>query len=304
MKSNTHKYSEIFYSFQGEGNHTGKSTCWIRLFACNLTCAGFGQQNPTDPSTYIEPYKEFDVSLIETVEELPVWEYGCDSSYTWSKRFKHLMKEETAAQICDHIQEQLKHPSNPKGLFQNPTTKQWNHMAFTGGEPLLKFNQVAIVDILREFRDRDNMPKYVTIETNGTQPLIEELRDMIYCEYHEDEGREWFWSISPKLWSTAGEKPKKAIKPACVEQYAMYSPHGQLKYVVNGTDESWKEVENNTAMYRAREVEFPVYIMPVGATTEEQSESVIADIAVDAMKRGYHFSGRLHCYVFGNAIGT
>ena len=48
------------------------------------------------------------------------------------------------------------------------------------------------------------------------------------------------WSISPKLWSTAGEKPKKAIQPDVVGRYAFLSDKGQLKYVVNGSAESWR----------------------------------------------------------------
>lgn len=40
MASNTPKFniSEIFYSIQGEGLHTGKAAVFIRLFGCNLVC--------------------------------------------------------------------------------------------------------------------------------------------------------------------------------------------------------------------------------------------------------------------------
>lgn len=74
--------------------------------------------------------------------------------------------------------------------------------------------------------------------------------------------------------------------------------------MVNGTQESWDEVEENTRLFREAGVDWDVYIMPVGATKEEQEDPMIAEIAVEAMKRGYHVSGRLHCYVFGNQIGT
>lgn len=56
------KISEIFPSFQGEGPNTGKPCLWVRFFGCNLRCDGFGQQNPTDPSTYELPYKDLDIS--------------------------------------------------------------------------------------------------------------------------------------------------------------------------------------------------------------------------------------------------
>ena len=103
-KESTFKYSEIFHSFQGEGTKTGTSCAWIRFFLCNLQCDGFGQKDPTDPSTYVLPYQNFDVSSIKRIEDLPVWEYGCDSSYTWAKKYRHLAHDHTAAEICDRIQ--------------------------------------------------------------------------------------------------------------------------------------------------------------------------------------------------------
>ena len=39
-------------------------------------------------------------------------------------------------------------------------------MAFTGGESMM--SQTAIVDVMEEFRQQWNPPRYVTIETNGT----------------------------------------------------------------------------------------------------------------------------------------
>ena len=81
-------YSEIFHSIQGEGHYTGVPTAWIRFFLCNLQCNGFGQIDPTNPDTYELPFKDFDVSSVDKVEDLPVWDKGCDSSYTWAKKFK------------------------------------------------------------------------------------------------------------------------------------------------------------------------------------------------------------------------
>jgi len=307
-----YRYSEIFHSFQGEGEYTGRSTAWIRYFLCQLQCNGFGQKDPTDPSTYELPWEEFDVSQIKRVEDLPVWEKGCDSSYTWAKKYAHLVHRNTPAEICDLIQGVLKHESNPEGLFLNPTTLQYNHMAFTGGEPML--NQDATVAILTEFARRGNIPNYVTVESNGAKGFDKSgLNTYIHNNYvlandfiaeTNKPPREWFWSVSPKLWSTAGEKPSKAIKPEVVAAYAEASDHGQLKYVVNGTPDSWHEVEQYTKLYREAGVNWDVYIMPVGATKEEQEDPQIAEIAMEAMKRGYHVSGRLHCYVFGNQIGT
>ena len=65
-------YSEIFRSIQGEGVYTGVPTVWLRMFGCNLECNGFGQKDPTDPSTYVLPYQEIDLKDISVPEQLPV----------------------------------------------------------------------------------------------------------------------------------------------------------------------------------------------------------------------------------------
>ena len=67
--------------------------------------------------------------------------------------------------------------------------------------------------------------------------------------------------------------------------------------------EQWDELEDVVANFRAAGVKWPVYIMPVGATVEEQEMSA-GEVAEIAFKKGYNVSGRLHCYLFGNAIGT
>lgn len=299
-------YSEIFHSFQGEGKMTGTNTAWIRFFTCNLQCDGFGQKDPTDPSTYILPYKNLDVSQYSSVEELPVFEQGCDSSYTWSARYKHLAKKATAFEICDRIQATLAHETNPGGLFRHPMSRQLTDLAFTGGEPML--NQEAMVAIVEEFHNRNNNPDRVTVETNGTVAIKNAKFEQMLRDWYADVGDrisdEWFWSVSPKLFSTSGELAKKAIRPEVVAGYHFLSNKGQLKYVVNGTNQSWDEVEQATEAFRKEGVGWDVFIMVVGATKEQQESEHVATTAMEALKRGYHFSGRLHCSIFGNAIGT
>lgn len=295
--SKTYKYSETFYSFQGEGKYTGIPTAWIRFFLCNLQCNGFGQDEPTNPDSWELPYELIDVKDITRVEDLPVFEKGCDSSYTWAKKYRHLMHDKSADDIADELLDLC-----PERSFTHPKTKQPVHMAFTGGEPMLKQSQLAMVDIMQKLYNRGEIPAYVTVETNGTKPLTEELENFVE-DYIYDLGYEWFWSVSPKLWSTAGEKPSKAIQPEVVGSYAKLSKHGQLKFVVNGSDESWKEVEDNVEAFRAAGCNFPVYIMGVGGTLEGLKVSE-ADIAAEAIKRGYNYSSRVHVHVFGNLIGT
>ena len=293
----TLKYSETFFSAQGEGQYVGIPSLWMRFFLCNLQCNGFGQKDPTNPDTYELPYQTIDISDITNVFDLPVFDKGCDSSYTWSKKYKHLITDKTVIEAVDELTALL-----PHGKFIHPVTGQASHMVFTGGEPMIKGTQPGMIEVIEEFKRRHNKPQYVTVETNGTRPITDEFAEWIEKEYTSKENKEWYWSLSPKLWATAGEQSKKAIKPEVIGRYAEVSPKGQLKYVVNGTDESWQEVEENTKLFREAGCNYPVWIMGVGGTFEGlvQTEASIAD---EAIKRGYYYTSRVHVHIYGNAIG-
>jgi 7-carboxy-7-deazaguanine synthase len=293
MNEKKYRYSEIFgETIQGEGQYTGRPTAWLRVWGCNFECAGFGQDTPEDPSTYDLDYLNIDPSQYKSMEALPVFHRGCDSSYSWAKKFSHLAHQSTAAEICDKIEAVL-----PAGKFLHPTSKQWTHMAYTGGEPMM--SQTALVDVMQNFSERQNTPKFVTIETNGTQkarPAFEET-----FTNHANAGGELFWSVSPKLY-LSGEMWANAIKPEVLAQYKSISDHGQLKYVSNGTDRSWDEVARATDAFREAGIDWDVWIMPVGADREMQ-ESHQAKITEMAVARGYSVAARVHTWIFGNVIG-
>jgi len=293
----TLKYSETFFSAQGEGQYVGIPSLWMRFFLCNIQCNGFGQKDPTNPETYELPYETIDITNIDSVFDLPVFDKGCDSSYTWSKKYKHLITDKTVTEAVDELTALL-----PHGKFIHPATGQASHMVFTGGEPMIKGTQPGMIEVIEEFKRRHNKPQYVTVETNGTRPITDEFAEWIEKEYTSKENKEWYWSLSPKLWATAGEQSKKAIKPEVIGRYAEVSPVGQLKYVVNGTDESWREVEENTKLFREAGCNYPVWIMGVGGTYEGlvQTEASIAD---EAIRRGYYYTSRVHVHIYGNAIG-
>tara|TARA_B100001059_G_scaffold187258_1_gene189426 strand:- start:2184 stop:3041 length:858 start_codon:yes stop_codon:yes gene_type:complete len=279
-------YSEIFRSIQGEGHYTGVPTTWLRFFGCNLECNGFGQDDPTDPSTYQLPYKDFDLIDVQNVEDLPVWKYGCDSSYSWSKKFAKIQKNETCEEVAKRLYDQM---------YDENT-----HIAFTGGEPLMKAAQKNTVKILEEMDRLFGRRKFtnITWETNGTRPLDPILHNYLQSIEHTTE---FFFSVSPKLWSVAGEK--EGVQPEIVKQYHDLSEVGQLKFVCNGTDEAWDEIEDSIVKFRKVGVDYPIWIMPVGATEESQDE-VAKEITIQTMDRGYNVSARVHCYIFGNQIGT
>ena len=138
----------------------------------------------------------------------------------------------------------------------------------------------------------------MTYETNGTQKLTEPFKQWV-----KDIPEEIFFSVSPKLFTVSGEKTEKAIKPENVKEYAECSNRGQLKFVVGSSRREWEELENTVRKFREAGVDWPVWIMPVGAREEEQTASA-GKVAEEAFKRGYNVAARVHVYLFGNAIGT
>lgn len=307
------RYSELFFSIQGEGQYGGIPTGWFRFFGCPLDCNGFGQKDPTNPDTYILPYQNFDPSTVKKMEDLPVWEYGCDSSYSWSSRFKHLAHNNTAREIAEMIMDKMKTESNPKGTFMHPNGQQ-HHMCWTGGEPLMPKHQRDVISILEEWRlieggpvkgtnhnSATNVPNYMTFETNGTVALLPE-----FLEFFRNRGKwggELFFSVSPKLFTVSGEKREKAIKPHVVKQYYDLSREGQLKFVVGPEDRQWEELLEVIDMFRKAGADYPVWIMSVGATLEGQ-QSVQEQVANKALQHGFNYTTREHVEIWGNKIGT
>lgn len=295
------RYSEIFYSFQGEAELAGTPSVWLRFFGCNLNCEGFGQKNPTDPSTYVLPYKEFEAENIQDVKQLPVWKYGCDSSYSWSQKYKHLAHDNSESEIAELLIEANKSIHNLDGLFTHPVTGQDTMLCFTGGEPMLQ--QKAMIAILRRLSQRGNMPRIVTVETNATKPISEELRTFIEGEFRMLGGTRWHWSMSPKLFTVSGEK--YAVVPENIYNYAIIRSTSILKFVCNGSDECWEELDNEVKRVKfiCGKLTPQIWVMPVGATKDAQEDAGIGDLCIEAMNRGYNVATRNHCYVFGNIIG-
>lgn len=289
------RISEMFYSFQGEALYAGKPSTWIRFFGCNLECNGFGQKDPTKPETYILPYATFDVSTVKRVEDLPVWHHGCDSSYSWSAKYKHLVKDYTEEEVANKLIDMMRHTTNPDGTWIHPQTGVDTQLCFTGGEPMMW--QKAMVAIVEQLHKQNNKPKLITIETNATQKIKPDFMEMIYYS-----GIDFHFAMSPKLFTVSGEKD--VVMPDVIASYIDAGYSHVVKFVVNGTEACWAEVDeavNNINNTTSHYVDY--WVMPVGATKDQQEEQQVADISVEAMKRGFNIATRNHCYVFGNIIG-
>lgn len=287
----------VFRSIQGEGIRTGVLSLWVRFFGCNLNCHGFMQPNPADKSTWKLP--QFDnAAQYKSLAELPVFETGCDSGYSWSKEYKHLALsykdggEFYRKEILPYMYRSL---DDASASWNNPFTKNDVDLCFTGGEPMLW--QKQLVEICQAL---PLLPKCIQIETNGTKEIAPE-----FLEWYKHNSFLLCWNISPKLLNVAGEDSKRAWKPDIIKSYFDLSAYGHLKFVMNNDPKSWVELNNKVAQLRDIGVDAPIYIMPTGSSHAQQTDvSHLKNIAESAIDKGYHVSGRLHSVLFGNGIGT
>lgn len=293
------KYTEIFNSVQGEGSRTGKLCTWVRFFNCNLQCEGFGQKDPTKADTYILPYKTINIEGIKRIEDLPLFEYGCDTSHSWSARYKHLALSKPAHDVANDVRALLVGKS-----FTHPVSRQRVEHVFTGGEPMMQ--QQAMVDIVNTWIEMGDYPEFITIETNGTRKMTAEF-ELAVAHWKEQFDINIVFSVSQKLFNVAGEPASRAFKPDVIFDYYKLNElvgnaeHGQLKYVLNNNEAAWDELRANLAVLREKGVNWDVWIMPVGASYGDQIDSnTVGKIADRAIQNGFHVSGRMHVVLWGN----
>jgi len=291
------RYSEIFYSVQGEGRFVGVPSVFFRVFGCNFHCHGFGQGR--DKSKWLKPeempYATQDLSNVKHVSELPVVSIGCDASASWANRYKHLVNWDDVSKIAKDVTAYT--PQN-KWTCDNG---QDVHFIITGGEPMLWQRETQQLLRQPEFNDLKNL----TIETNCTQPFKENFDKFLHGLVAGDYTKHPVhitWSTSPKL-SISGEKWERAIRPDVAKQYASIpNTHLYYKFVVQD-EQDLDEVNRARDAYHKADVDADIYLMPMGATQEGQAKTA-GQVAEMAMKHGFKYSPRLHVDLFGNKWGT
>lgn len=287
------RYSEAFYSLQGEGQYVGVPSIFLRTFGCNFRCAAFGLPRGTPKGRYNPEVQQLiENGIHESVqkfEDLPLVFTGCDTYASIYPEFKHLVMDRTIDEVVDHLLS-----LTPEGNW-TMANGQDVHLILTGGEPLLAWQRLYI-ELFEHPKMKDL--KNVTFETNTTQWLHDEFR-----QYLGTGARfKTTFSCSPKL-SVSGESWDDAIKPSIARQYfdipgvSLY-----LKFVVADNIDV-EEVGRAVEAYRAQGIECPVYLMPMGGRTEGYNLTV-QEVAKLAMAKGWRFTPRLHIQLFGNAWGT
>ena len=295
------RYSEAFYSVQGEGKFVGVPSVFLRTFGCNFRCMNFGlgkdEPSRAEKLANGQRYNEEVLELINAdvhktttkFEDLPIIHTGCDTYASIYPEFKHLVHDATIDEVVEHLLS-----LTPEGKW-TMNNGQDVHLILTGGEPLLAWQRLYI-SLFEHPRMKDL--KNVTFETNTTQ----HLHDDFFKYLNDNDDITVTWSCSPKL-SSSGESWEDAIKPNVAASYQLVDFSDlYLKFVVADRadiDEAGRAVQQ----YRNAGVECPVYLMPMGGRSEEYNLNVqeVADIC---MERGWRFTPRLHISLFGNAWGT
>ncbi len=243
---------EHFYSFQGEGRYAGTPSLFIRLGGCNLGCKGFGVKTPSakDPSIMIE---------------------GCDSiKAVHNEHFSHLWEkvDDLKPLIMGHL----------KNLSFKPD------IVFTGGEPLLHYENLIMIDALEYFIGQGFR---VTFETNATI-MIDFEKYPIY--------KEVTFSMSVKL-ENSGEEKKKRINKGAIKAIAENTKASFFKFVLSRDALCADEIKAIS-----KDIDIPIYCMPMGSTAKELAVNDKA-VANFCIQNGYNYVDRMHIRLWDNEEG-
>ena len=294
------RYSEAFYSVQGEGKFVGVPSVFLRTFGCNFRCMNFGLKNEPMRDEKLKQGIRHNQEVADLIakdvhkttkefNDLPIIHTGCDTYASIYPEFKHFNKQAEVDEVVEHLLS-----LTPEGKW-TMNNGQDIHLIMTGGEPLLAWQRLY-VELFEHPRMRDL--KNVTFETNTTQSLHDD-----FFNYLTDQDRfAVTWSCSPKL-SVSGEPWETAIKPDVACEYSLVDGSDMYFKFVVATNDDFDEVTRAVEAYREKGVECPVYLMPLGGRSEEYNLNV-QEVAEACMERGWRFTPRLHISLFGNAWGT
>lgn len=290
MKEPELKVSELFGPvLQGEGYYTGVPSFFLRLFGCNFRCKMFGLK----PEEYQLAEKEVysiieNLSLYNTLEELPQVKTGCDTPFAIYKEFSKFTKNYSVSELAEIL--------NSKFISHTTNGKRRYHLVVTGGEPLLW--QKRLINLFSLLDSR--LCQYITFETNGTQVLTGD----VITQLNSDLDRIFLFSCSPKL-SCSGEPKINAFRPEALRSYnQVKNSILTLKFVVGETQDI-SEVQEFVKHYALEGIIIDdVFLMPEGSLPDERYLKNCQRVSTLCNYLGYRYSPRLQVEIWGNGAGT
>ena len=144
------RYSEAFYSVQGEGRFVGVPSVFLRTFGCNFRCLNFGlprgeamrdekQKNGIIRNQEVQGLIDNNVHKdTKEFNDLPIIHTGCDTYASIYPEFKHYNMLKGVDEVVEHL---CSLTPNGKWVQDNG---QDIHLIMTGGEPVLAWQRLYV----------------------------------------------------------------------------------------------------------------------------------------------------------------
>jgi hypothetical protein len=182
----------------------------------------------------------------------------------------HIENGITINAACDAIEILLKSNHNPYSKFYHHTARNHTYLVFKSNVRLV--NQDVIVDILTELKNRDNLPKYIIIESDGSHNLIQN-----FINFFNGLTSDWSDGVKKKVdlcWSITMTENTNITH---IKSYANVSNNGVVNVTCEGMLKCFEKIHWMNEALHSNNVEWSIWI-----------KSKNNDIKQECWNRGYN----------------